>query len=230
MSDGLIFLLDAANSKSYLNGSPSWNDLSRTLTRVDLSNSPSYNSLNSGSLFFDGINEYGETPRLSQLRPSYVTMCAWVKYSGSQPVSFIGGYGNTGTDGYFLSVSSTINKFRFSAGNGNPISGGSPILNIADLNSNINYVCGTFDGTTIKGYLNGNLRSTLNQGVAGPLTYPTTGSSPILGGLYLGSLENNLGVSRYWTGNIYQIQIYNRSLNDSEILQNFNSSRSRFGV
>jgi hypothetical protein len=74
------------------------------------------------------------------------------------------------------------------------------------------------------------LGASLNQDVVGPLTYPTSGSQPINGGLYIGSLENNLGLSRYWTGNIFQVKIYNRALSASEIQQNFNATRARFGV
>ena len=230
ITDGLIFCVDGANTKSFVSGSTSWNDISKTATFVDLRNGPVYNGTNRGNVLFDGANDYGETPRLTVLRPDYVTISVWVKYTGSQAVSFIGGYGNTGNNGYFLSVSATLNQFRCLAGNGNNIAGGAPILNFATLNSNINYVCMTFDGTTIKGYINGVLGASLNQDVVGPLTYPTSGSQPINGGLYIGSLENNLGLSRYWTGNIFQVKIYNRALSASEIQQNFNATRARFGV
>jgi hypothetical protein len=228
VKDGLVLWLDANDKSSYPGTGTIWTDLSRGGSNATLYNGPTFNSSNGGSIVFDGTNDYAETIRTNVIRPDYVTMCTWVKYTGAQSLSFIGGCGNTNVDGYFLSVSST--QFRFNAGNGNLISGGAPILNFGTRNSNINYLCGTFDGTTIRGYINGILGASLNQTVTGPLTYPTTGGSPILGGMYLGSLENNLGVARYWTGNIYQTSIYNRALSATEVLQNFNSTRARFGI
>ena len=233
INGGLIFYTDAGSPNSYINGifGNSWKDISGNGNAATLYNGPIFNSATASSIGFDGTNDYAETIRTSTLRPDYVTICAWVKYTGVQAVSFISGYGNTRNNGYYLSVSATLNQFRCFAGNGNNIAGGSPLLNFATLNSNINYVCMTFDGATIRGYINGALGASLNQDVVGPLTYPTSGvSQPILGGLYIGSLEGNLGLSRYWTGNIYQIKIYNRALSAAEIQQNFNATRSRFGV
>ena len=84
VTDGLIFYVDAANTKSYVSGSTIWNDLSKTFTTTNLFNTPLYTPTNNGGILFDGVNEYGETPRLTVLRPDYVTMCAWVKYTGTQ--------------------------------------------------------------------------------------------------------------------------------------------------
>lgn len=228
VKDGLVLWLDTNDKSSYPGTGTTWTDISRSALTSSLFNGPTYNPTNGGTLTFNGTTQYGETIRNVAVRPDYVTMCAWVKYTGAQTLAFVGGCGNTNVNGYFLSVSST--QFRFNAGNGNTISGGSPILNFGARNSNINYLCGTFDGTTIQGYLNGVLGGTLNQTTPGPLTYPTTGGSPINGGMYISSLENNLGVARYWTGNIYQIKLYNRALSSTEISQNFNATRARFGI
>jgi hypothetical protein len=35
---------------------------------------------------------------------------------------------------------------------------------------------------------------------------------------------------RNFNGNIYNVAIYNRWLNDQEVLQNFNNTKSRFGL
>jgi hypothetical protein len=234
VTDGLIFYVDAANTKSYVSGSTIWNDLSKTFTTTNLFNTPLYTSTNNGGIVFDGINEYGETPRLTVLRPDYVTMCAWVKYTGTQALSFVGGYGNTGTAGYSLYINcagGNPTNFGFIAGNGNTISGGTPSVNFGTPGvSTINYICGTFDGSVLRGYQNGVLRNTVTQPTPGPLVYPTTGSSPVTGGLHIGIIVSSLAAARYWTGNIYQIKIYNRALSTTEILQNYNTTKTRFGL
>ena len=226
VTQGLVLDLDAAKQDSYPRLGSAWRDISGRQNNSTLTNGPTFNSLNGGSLLFDGVNEYGETIRDISLRPDNVTMCAWVKYTGAQTLTFVGGYGNTGLSGYWLGASAT--QFMFQAGNGNLIGGGTPILNFGARNSNINYLCGTFDGTTILGYLNGVLGGTLNQTTPGPLTYPTSGTSPLLGGMFIGNIETSLASPRYWTGNIYQITIYNRALSAAEVLQNYNATKGRY--
>ena len=234
VTDGLVLLLDAANTKSYVSGSTIWNDISKSSLTSSLNNGPTYNSLNNGSIVFDGVDDYGETVRNILVRPNYVTMCVWVKYTGAQALSFVGGCGNTGTAGYSLYINCAAGvptNFGFIAGNGNLISGGTPSVNFGTPGvSTINYICGTFDGSVLRGYQNGVLINSVNQPTPGPLVYPTTGGSPINGGMYIGSLENNLGLARYWTGNIYQIKLYNRALSATEIQQNFNATKSRFSL
>lgn len=234
VTSGLVLYLDAANARSYPGVGTTWNDISRSTLTSSLFNGPTYNSANNGSIVFDGADDYGETQRNIAVRPDYVTICAWVKYTGAQSLSFIGGCGNTGTAGYSLYINcagGVPTNFGFIAGNGNLISGGTPSVTFGTPGvSTINYVCGTFDGSILRGYQNGVLRNSVTQPTPGPLVYPTTGGSPILGGMFIGIIESSISVARYWTGNIFQTTLYNRALSASEVLQNFNATRARFGV
>ena len=52
-----------------------------------------------------------------------------------------------------------------------------------------------------------------------------------------GNTDNTLSVGRinsanlwYWNGGVSSVGIYNRALSASEILQNFNATKSRFGL
>ena len=67
-------------------------------------------------------------------------------------------------------------------------------------------------------YLNGSLSATLG----GALTY--TGTGPFLIGRQ-GELDGE-----YFGGNIASVLVYNRVLTQSEILQNYNTAKSRFGL
>ena len=234
VTNGLVLDLDAAKRDSYAGVGTAWNDISGNRNNGSLTNSPTFNNVNSGSIVFDGVDDYGEAQRNITLRPDYVTICAWVKYTGGQNLSFIGGCGNTGTAGYSLyinCVGGIPNNFGFIAGNGNTIGGGTPSVNFGTPGvSTINYICATFDGSILRGYQNGVLINSVTQPTPGPLVYPTTGSSPILGGMFIGIIESSISVARYWTGNIFQIKVYNRALSSTEILQNYNATKSRFGL
>jgi len=58
VTDGLVLYLDATNTRSYISGSTSWNDLSRGGNNGTLINGPTFNSGNGGSIVFDGVNDY----------------------------------------------------------------------------------------------------------------------------------------------------------------------------
>ena len=58
VTDGLVLCLDAANSKSIVSGSTTWNDLSRGGNNGNLVNGPTFNSGNGGSILFDGVDDY----------------------------------------------------------------------------------------------------------------------------------------------------------------------------
>ena len=238
VTQGLVLDLDAAKRDSYVGAGTAWNDISGNRNNGTLANfsSPSpqtiWNPNNGGSIVFDGTDDYGEAQRNITLRPDYVTICAWVKYTGGQNLSFIGGCGNTGTAGYSLYINCSggiPNNFGFIAGNGNTISGGLPTVTFGSPGvSTINYICGTFDGSILRGYQNGVLSNSVTQPTPGPLVYPTTGGSPILGGMFVGIIESSISVSRYWTGNIFQIKVYNRALSPTEVLQNYNATKGRY--
>ena len=76
----------------------------------------------------------------------------------------------------------------------------------------------TYDNTTARIYLNGVQVGSTTSG--GPVTLNST--QPL-----------NIGrriQGQYYNGNISSTQIYNRALTASEIQQNFNATRSRFGI
>ena len=76
VTDGLVLLLDAANTKSYVSGSTIWNDLSRSGNTGTLTNGPTYNSSNGGSIVFDGSNDFIEG---TITVPTSFTFNVWLK-------------------------------------------------------------------------------------------------------------------------------------------------------
>jgi hypothetical protein len=169
-----------------------------------------------GAPSFNGTSDY-MTLSGSALSPAVVSIEAWYKHTNSgQTTSFIGGCGNTGNFGYWLGRDS--GRLMFSAGDGtnNP----RPIVT-QDVNT-MYHAVGTYDGVNARLYVNGVLVSTVSTG-AGALNY--TGVTTA----YVGQVMGLTG-TRYWTGQIPVVRIYNRVLTAAEVMQNFIAQRARFGV
>ena len=58
VTDGLVLLLDAGNTKSYPGTGTTWTDISRNGNNGTLTNGPTFDSANGGSLVFDGVDDY----------------------------------------------------------------------------------------------------------------------------------------------------------------------------
>jgi len=88
--DGLVLHLDAANPKSYPGTGTLWKDLSGNGNNVTLTNGPTFNSDYGGNIVFDGGNDYANffAPNLS----GTATVEMWVKvkslFSGTAKMFF----------------------------------------------------------------------------------------------------------------------------------------------
>jgi len=57
-TSGLVLALDAANTKSYPGSGTTWTDMSGNNNNGTLTNGPTFNSANGGSIVFDGSNDF----------------------------------------------------------------------------------------------------------------------------------------------------------------------------
>ena len=92
--------------------------------------------------------------------------------------------------------------------------------NLITLNQ-VHHVAVTYDGITQRMYQNGVIVNTINTtlGIGNPPSY-----NLVIGALGHAPATYNLN------GNIYLARIYNRALSSEEILQNFNTTKKRFGL
>ena len=78
ITNGLVLSLDAANNKSYPRSGTTWTDLSGNSNTGTLTNGPSFNDGNQGSIVFDGTDDYVNIPYNSGLIPNNLTLSAWI--------------------------------------------------------------------------------------------------------------------------------------------------------
>lgn len=216
VNDNLTILYDAANFKSFISGSTKWNDLSKFDYDGDLTNSPGYNSNNYGSLTFDGVNQYINIPQTGILSSkSAFTINCWIyptSLTGIRPI-FVNYYvGNQ--EILFRTNGSNLQFFTFTS---SQIGGTTQAFNAINQWSN---VVASYDGTTMKTYVNG---------VQSPTTFSQSGVLSASTLPYLISYYTS-PTNYYFEGRVAYCGVYSRNLTDSEVLQNYNATKSRFGL
>jgi hypothetical protein len=229
VTDGLVLYMDAANSKSYVSGSTTWNDISRSGINGTLVNGPTFNSANGGSIVFDGTNDYAGFGVISNLPSgtSNRTMIGWVQdnsisdYVGDLCPMF--GYGSDSSTGQLFRLSiggTTFNNRRLViwTNTNNHISTFSIDRNIWN-HVTVTVTTGvSFPRLTI--YKNGVADAGSERNIN------TVNNQPF----EIAELTQNPTYAINFNGRVSQVQVYNRALSAQEILQNYNATKTRFGL
>lgn len=229
MVEDYVVYLDASDSNSYSGSGSTWYDLSSNNYDANLVNGPTYDSGNGGSIVFDGVNDYGDLGTISELTGIYdVSVCAWVKpisNAGSASGTLINRYFNTNpNNGWSLSNSTSGEPFNFSFGGRE---NSSAFLSCPTTNKyyygDWHYVVGVKSGNLWSIYVDGVLENSLTLGSGtvaflNNVTYlaatPQFSDPP--------NRNNNI--------NLAQVQIYDRALAASEVLNNFNAEKAKYGL
>jgi hypothetical protein len=226
VTNGLVFCVDAANPQSIISGQTTWKDLTFNTTGGTLVNGVGFSgsSVSSG-LVFDGTDDYVSTSTssgLTQAGNTQFTASFWVIKTASNKDAMIGPWNETGRKGWFLQwFTDSVVYFGVTNGGANY-----NYVNIGYTNNWYNIV-GVFDGSQStnqnigKIYVNGTLQTT-NNGSTMLTSVPTD-----IVELTIGKLTNYTSLT---TGNISNVQIYNRALSATEVSQNFNALRGRYGI
>ena len=219
VTSGLVLYLDAGQTASYPGIGTVWTDLSGNGNNGTLVNGPTFNSANGGSIVFDGTDYVVVNTLPSLQNTDKFTLFGWFKRRISTS-KIICGVANAPDLDVTFELWSDGNVY-FEVGNGS-----NSYAYTTNNTVNWQFITMVFNGqllgntNRLKGYVNGVLQSlTYNTSVpniTGNLTNPF-----YIGGNILGS---------YSDGNISQFLIYNRALSDAEVLQNYNATKSRFGL
>lgn len=225
VTDGLVLHLDAANKKSYPGNGTTWYDLSKNKTSGTLVNNAIYNSTNGGRIsFYAGANSYC---RISQrLVQDDFSLCVWFQSSGN---SVAGSQWYQGHGLLDCEVSSIVNDYGLSYLNNKAVFGvGSPDQTIQSSSlindGNWKYIVATRAKTSGYGqiYINTNINASGTFTNKNSLTAPSN--------TYIGSSNGGVGSYGPPSGSVAVAQIYNKVLTYSEILQNYNATKSRYGL
>jgi len=83
VTSGLVLYLNAADRNSYTSGSATWQDLSGNGNNGTLTNGPTFNSANGGSIQFDGNDDYISMRNFIGNVTTF-TVCKWINLSSNQ--------------------------------------------------------------------------------------------------------------------------------------------------
>lgn len=223
VTDGLVLYLDASNIKSYPGSGTDWFDLTRESNNGVLNNGPTFSSSNLGSIVFDGNNDYVSVDNNNTLLPNQLTLSIWLNRSQLGNYSQVVGvplddvtWSNPFRRYGFEFIADT-NTMSFTLG--------------FDDNTYVSTTCetfgvdtwfnitGTYDGSNINVYVNGQLSATSSE------TKTLINSTSKF---YLGA--ENSSTTYPFGGKVGCVNLYNRPLDPSEVLQNYNALKTKFGL
>jgi hypothetical protein len=212
----------------YKNITTTWTDLSGNGNNGTLTNGPTFSSTNGGSIVFDGSNDYMSVPSLANTSfpQNSGTISIWYNIQSSggtvtyESKGIFDGW-DSGRDHIFMrnyfnspnNLQIGINSIRLG------LSGYEAVANYTisvDAFHNIVVTYTTGVGGSVKFYIDGVLMTSgaIDSG------FRPTGQFVGFGSAQLYAMQGK--------GNI--IHIYNRALSTTEVLQNYNALKSRFGL
>jgi hypothetical protein len=203
--NGLILCLDAANPKSYPGSGTTWTNLLGTGNNGTLVNGATYSSANGGVIVLDGVNDYISVP--INLATSTYTIIGAARYV------VVGGRTFSGLNNNWLMGhwSGTTENYYAEGWVSSSLGTGAGDTNWRIYAATWNSVS---DSASL--YVNGSQRVS-----------PNTNASAGPNGFAIGSVN---GTSEFSNSHISCLYVYNRVLTESEISQNFNALRGRFGI
>ena len=239
VTDGLKLYLDAGNPSSYPGTGTLWYDISNNGNNGTLTNGPTYNSSNGGSIVFDGSNDFvdnvGGLSSFSFVQNTNIfSVNIWFKITDlTRDNIILGSSITTLNKGFYIqfirNLSATYGNYNIFCG----VTNGGGVVSVGATNDNTitnsNWINACYvinNSTSGQWYLNGTPVFTSMRGQTGSNIKSTGDSTRTL----------NIGRGNYIStiaplnGNISNVQIYNRALSASEVLQNYNALKGRFGL
>jgi hypothetical protein len=217
---GLVLNLDAGITQSYPGSGTTWSDINGLGPNNNgtLTNGPTFSSDGGGSIVFDGSNDYVRFSSSSSINVNTFTWSAFVNgvYSNTPGFFFIGNDIGQSISPYkiFIGVQNNNGIYRLRVNYNNVAT-----VNLGSLINNTLYnLVITYNGSVTNMYVNGESigSSTAMSGTLNSKTY-----------LYVATTQ---GIFEFFNGTIHNTLFYNRALSATEVLQNYNAQKGRFGL
>ena len=214
VTNGLVLFVDVKNTKSCPASNTILNDLAGNNT-FTLSNI-TYNA--DGNFSFNGSTSRIISPENSALNTQTPTVEVWVKTNNLNQNGFWFEKGQVNTQ-YSLFQEGTLIQWRMNVGT---------ITNLSTTTatylstSRWAQVVGTYTSGTRRLYINGVLVN--SDGQTGTIATNANGSSIGVYGGFNGVRDY------YYNGSLAICKVYNRALSPNEVLQNYNATKTRFGL
>jgi hypothetical protein len=231
ITDGLVLCLDAGDKKSYSGSGTTWTDRS-SQNNGTLYNGPTFDSSKGGLLSFDGVNDYLQVDVDTTALNGDPSLSVDMFVRRRTGTSIGGNAGFWGVGG---------------SGRGKSFQGWTPTTNLIHLDiydstrlatshyypeGEFVYICWTKNGTgtettNVKCYIDGvevSLTKNRNETITNQFNTSTSGVGICLGRINADSTNFHAPID------VSAFRVYNRALTASEILQNYNATKGRFGL
>ena len=237
ITNGLVLCIDAADRKSYTgSGSASWTDLSNNNNTSTLTNNPTFNYENSGSIVLNGSTQYILDSSISNFNVGCIDL--WIK-----PTAIINAssafsnllqlkIGTLDADAwniaFGISTGFLTNEYiTIADGSSGASAKRTCVTDGGSLAANtwVNIVF-NWESTVYKIYIN-NIVKITSAPAGGNVGQLITPNMYLLGAF---QLNTSAAYSGFFGGAFSIVRIYNRTLMATELLQNYNATKGRFNL
>ena len=213
VSSGLVGKYDALNSASYPGTGATWTDLSGQGNNITFGSIPAWNT--NGYFTFDGTANYGtitNSPSTNFTDEQTVMMCMQHTATAARTNPWnqaSGGYG-TWTHEYGNGINYSWGDSGINTAPSTSLLSGATPVSAWECMTSVRNI------GDVRWYRNGTLQTSVDNPYGA--SSPATTANITIGNGYAG----------FWPGNMSYIAVYNRSLSDAEITQNWNALKSRY--
>jgi hypothetical protein len=215
VTSSLLLSYDIADKNSYVGSGTSILDLSGNNYTGTLTNGPTFDTGNGGNILFDGTNDYIDT---SLVRETPVTspFTYQIIFKNNENANYMGLMGRSSFQVSGISIAIMFTNRLMISLNG-ASANSEPEFDYT--NNVISMGTFVFNNRTITAY-----RNTTNV-YTGSIAFNVVTNT---NGIRIGS--DIQGGWTYANKNVYSVKVYNKALTVSEVEQNFNAQKSRFGL